>query len=355
MQPRTQGCWTCRVRHVKCDLNRPLCKECDDRHVQCHGYGERPAWMDGAVEEAKERSSIKQAVKKNFRRVRRLQNRASRSKGLSIPGIEIEASESISKSELSVNFDKSKTAVSTDRSQNELSVPSCAHDTPDVCFEIVGLNQDDNHGASQFPETPDSTTSRKPTPNIGLQEASLLMHYFDEVIPWQFPYHRPRSYLGNRGWLLSLFTQRGPLYHAALSLSSLHQSALRDNEKEYKENEKACNYHARALRELCVFLTFERQDSILNDVGELTEFLACSMMLISLEVSILAVIRIPYQEPSLPFSWRRYLEVVNMTGYRIYKPSHRYSACNPPRTSLTNNHISLSTIPAPTIISASKV
>lgn len=303
MRSQIRGCWTCRARHVKCDLKRPLCKECDDRHVQCHGYGERPAWMDGAVEEAKERSRIKQAVKKNFRRVRTLQNRASRSKGLPIPGIEIKASEPISTSELSVNRDRSKTTVPKNRSQSELIVSSCAHETSDVCLELVGPNRDDDHGAFQSPETLGTTTSRKPTPSISPQEASLLMHYFDEVIPWQFPYHCPRSYLGNRGWLLSLFTQRGPLYHAALSLSSLHQSALRGNENEYKENEKACNYYARALRELCVFLTFERQDNILNNIGELTEFLACSMMLISLEVSILAFVSLTYQTFSLPFSY----------------------------------------------------
>lgn len=282
--------------------------------------------MDGAVEEAKERSRIKQAVKKNFRRVRRLQNRASQSKGLSIPVIAIEASESISTSELSVNCDKNTMTVPKDLGQIDLVVSPCAHDASEVCFEPVGPNQDDNHGASQFRETSGSTTSRKPTPSIDPQEASLLMHYFDEVIPWQFPYHRPGSYLGNRGWLLSLFTKRGPLYHAALSLSSLHQSALRGNENEYKENEKACNYHARALRELCLFLAFDRHDSILNNVGELTEFLACTMMLISLEVSILAFIGPPYQGFSLPFSWCRYFEVVNMTGNHIYKPSHRYSA-----------------------------
>lgn len=298
MQPQSQGCWTCRVRHVKCDLRRPSCKECVDRHVQCHGYGARPAWMDGAAEEAQERSRIKQAVKENFRRVRRLQNRASRSKGPPIPGIEASAPVPVSKSPL--NCDKSTKTVSTDCNQSELIASPCAHDTSGVCSELVGLNKDDSHSAIQSQETPGSATSRNTTPSIDPQEASLLMHYFDEAFPWQFPYHRTRSYLGNRGWLLSLFTQRGPLYHAALSLSSLHRSALRGNENEYEENEKACNYHARALRELCVFLTYERQDEILNSISELTEFLACIMMLISFEVRMLAFVSLLCQGFSSP-------------------------------------------------------
>lgn len=276
MRPQNQGCWTCRVRHVKCDLRRPWCKECGDRHVQCHGYGAKPAWMDGAAEEAKERFRIKQAVKENFCRARRLQNRALRSKGSPIPEVEVSAPASVSESP--VDSGKSTTAVPapTDPNPSKWIALPCPHDTSD----------DDNHGAIQSQETPDSTTSQKTSPSIDPQEASLLMHYFDEVFPWQFPYHCSRSYLGNRGWLLSLFTQRGPLYHAALSLSSLHQSALRDNENECHENERAYNYHARALRELCDFLTFERQDMIFNDTGQLTEFLACSLMLISFEVRV---------------------------------------------------------------------
>ncbi|CAI7668627.1 unnamed protein product [Penicillium discolor] len=115
------------------------------------------------------------------------------------------------------------------------------------------------------------------------QAASLLMHYFDQVFAWQFPYFRSTSRLGNRGWLLYLLMKRGPLYHAVLSLSSLHQSAILGSEEEYQQKEKALEHHSRALREFCKFMGEER-GKLLDDNARLAEFLACSLILISCEV-----------------------------------------------------------------------
>jgi hypothetical protein len=112
------------------------------------------------------------------------------------------------------------------------------------------------------------------------QEAWLFMHYLDEVFPWQFPYHSSYSQIGNRGWLLLLMAKRGPLYHAAISLSSLHQTAISEDECEQKE--EALIKHSRALRELCGFMSLQKP---LENKACLTEFLASCLILISCEVS----------------------------------------------------------------------
>lgn len=119
------------------------------------------------------------------------------------------------------------------------------------------------------------------------QAASLLMHYLDQVFAWQFPYFCSTSRLGNRGWLLYLLMKRGPLYHAILSLSSLHQSAILGSEEEFQQKEKALEHHSRALREFCKFMSEER-GRLLDDNARLAEFLACSLIMISCEVCILA-------------------------------------------------------------------
>lgn len=35
------GCWTCRHRHVKCDVDRPACHRCVKGGLVCQGYGIR--------------------------------------------------------------------------------------------------------------------------------------------------------------------------------------------------------------------------------------------------------------------------------------------------------------------------
>lgn len=268
MRSRARGCWTCQLRHRKCDLGAPLCKECSDRRIPCHGYGPKPAWMDGGSLEERERSRIKVAVKDNFRRVRRFQARARPSESPQSEG-----------------------------PSYEVQVSSTSHGGP---LEL-------SHTRTIDPSTPvpegteskqQSSSSRAVTDNVSCQqgraetaslcpeEACLLMHYLDRVFPWQFPYHSTHSRLGNRGWLLTLLMGQGPLYHTTLSLSALHRSALYGGSGEkFSEDQEAFDHHSRALQELCEFLREQYANKLLEDEFKLIEFLACSLFLISFEVS----------------------------------------------------------------------
>ena len=69
----TQGCWTCRVRRKKCDEKQPICSTCESLAITCHGYGPKPAWVDGGVNERAMAYSFKQTVKVTSRRKGRLQ------------------------------------------------------------------------------------------------------------------------------------------------------------------------------------------------------------------------------------------------------------------------------------------
>ncbi|KAJ5810765.1 hypothetical protein N7447_010281 [Penicillium robsamsonii] len=238
------GCWTCRVRHKKCDITTPFCRECSDRNVHCHGYGPKPAWMDGALEEKKERARIKLAISQHVRRVRKMQNRAKR--------------------------------TAPPQAVKEM-LPSNSEVNNLTAFDMGGSNIVPN--ASM--ESVDQTSSQDGI--FDPQAACLLMHYLDQVFSWQFPYFCSTSRLGNRGWLLYLLMKQGPLYHAVLSLSSLHQSAILGNEEEYQQKERALEHHSRALREFCKFMGEER-GKLLDDNARLAEFLACSLILISCEV-----------------------------------------------------------------------
>lgn len=45
------GCWTCRSRKIKCTLERPSCKKCENANLQCEGYSIRLRWNPGGKEE----------------------------------------------------------------------------------------------------------------------------------------------------------------------------------------------------------------------------------------------------------------------------------------------------------------
>lgn len=49
MAPRGRnfdGCWTCRSRKVKCDLQKPVCARCTGARIACAGYDVKLGWLD---------------------------------------------------------------------------------------------------------------------------------------------------------------------------------------------------------------------------------------------------------------------------------------------------------------------
>jgi hypothetical protein len=200
--------------------------------------------MDGGCEEKKERERIKAAINQHVRRIRKLQNRTR-----------IVSSQTHEEEHPSTAEDDVSTAFDT--GDNSVAVPSASLEIKEQPYVQDG--------------------------GFDPQAACLLMHYLDQVFAWQFPYFCSTSRLGNRGWLLYLLMKRGPLYHAVLSLSSLHQSAVMGSEEEYQQKERALEHHSRALREFCKFMGEER-GKLLDDNARLAEFLACSLILISCQV-----------------------------------------------------------------------
>ncbi|CAG8127200.1 unnamed protein product [Penicillium salamii] len=271
MRSATTGCWTCRVRHRKCDLEKPSCKECTERDVRCHGYGPKPVWMNGGPEEQKERSRIKATINKNFRRVKKLQHLARQRERESNTLHDVQRQDEIPDAVASPAYSPQLASLTSQHEDLEVTVDSEPQSVTPVS---------DRACEPRLDSSPRRTGGDG---GIDNQEACLLMHYLDQVFPWQYPYHDSRSRLGNRGWLFLLLIKRGPLYHAILSLSSLHQGALLDAKEDILKKQKALNHHSRALRELCDMMS-EKGDKLRDDHAQLADFLTCSFMLISFEV-----------------------------------------------------------------------
>lgn len=231
--------------------------------------------MDGGSEEQKEKNRIKAAIKENFRRVKKIQGRARRKAN--------DLSRSLSETPAPTQGDERSNAVITPRSPSYSSLPDRERTISEPFPRL-----EDNFNSELQEEAIQENAENSPRSLEGCtiidsQESWLLMHYLDQVFPWQFPYHDSRSRLGNRGWLFSLLIKRGPLYHAALSLASLLQSAMVGTEEEFQRRQRALDHHSRALRELCDLMS-EKGDKLRENHAELAEFLTCSFMLISFEV-----------------------------------------------------------------------
>ncbi len=65
------GCWTCRLRHKKCDEGFPLCATCERLEVVCYRSDEKPEFMDGGEREKMVSSEISSHIKARNATLRR--------------------------------------------------------------------------------------------------------------------------------------------------------------------------------------------------------------------------------------------------------------------------------------------
>ncbi|WQF82621.1 Putative zn(2)Cys(6) fungal-type DNA-binding domain, fungal transcription factor [Colletotrichum destructivum] len=213
------GCWTCRIRHRKCDETSPLCKECTDRHIECHGYGTEPEWMKDPPKLRAELQRIKHAVKQNFRRTRKSQ------------AASVRASRILEESSASGSIEATESA----------------------------------HEGSEF------------------REAELIMYYLDYIFPLQYAYYADKPAQGGRGWLFWLLYKKGPLRHAAFTLSALHQHTISQSKTEEMESE-LIRHHTNAMQELRQVLSRCEMEGFDSHPEYRVEFLTCGTFLISFEV-----------------------------------------------------------------------
>lgn len=177
-------------------------------------------------------------------------------------------------------------------SANPSSLQVASRDNQDMSLvsddEIVGAEMRgdiessvmDTHSSAQ-PIIPPGSSSIGPERLTSYREAELIMHYMDAVFPLQFRFHVPDT--RGRGWLLWLLVQSRPLYHAALSLSALHQSIYMPTQFQSSYAELA-GYHAQALGDLRRFLQDIQEDITKYEKSRKIEILSCGVSLISFEV-----------------------------------------------------------------------
>ncbi|KAF5630221.1 C6 zink-finger PRO1A [Fusarium tjaetaba] len=227
-----RGCWTCRIRHRRCDESSPECKECSTRSITCHGYDlDPPEWMSNDQLLQQELRRIKVAVKENFRRVKTIQNRQLA------------------------------------RSTAQAAQVSRAKATSRPRGKIT-----------QSPAPVGTSTT-----NTIFREAQYLVHYLDYIFPIQYAFYVDAPDQGGRGWLFFLLERNAPLRNAALTLSAFHQHTFSPYHTENQEDE-LLQYHTKALQELRQVVRHRDVGASADNIEEWLKFLAGGMFLISFEV-----------------------------------------------------------------------
>ncbi|KEQ69600.1 hypothetical protein M436DRAFT_55574 [Aureobasidium namibiae CBS 147.97] len=271
-------CWTCTLRRKKCDGEKPACFACKSRNITCHGFGNRPEWLDSEDRKRVELKKIKDAVKLNRKR-RRTDATEDRDDEDLANNARPTFAQNIATDPYQIQSDEDPM-----NEPSEMLEPcpdlSAAHYSPPIYEQ----------GSSQTPsiaQTPMATTYFR----FGYhREAELLMHYLDHVFALQFRFHTPSVANGGRGWLLWLLTETKPLYHAALSLGALHQHSLLARSAQgqrYHDTLSELNeHHSRALQELQKFLqsSYEVSTGARSGRKRRLQILACGVQFISFEL-----------------------------------------------------------------------
>ncbi|KAH7006703.1 fungal-specific transcription factor domain-containing protein [Fusarium venenatum] len=239
-------CWTCKIRHVKCDATPSACLQCTSRQVHCHGYGPMPSWMDGGENEKEQKQRIKLAVKKNFKEKKSLQAHQRRGHTRAI-----RRGQNLSRAAKEV-IEVNKT------SQRKWCVMTAMRSYLTLHQVLSGQS---------FP---------KP---LEYGEADLLMHYLDHVFPYQYPFFDKGKW--SRGWLLWLLSKNGPLCRASLGLAALHQRSLLG---ETNNHHIELEFHTKAVRQLHDFLLSIDINELRPDNEILVEIITCGVTLISFEI-----------------------------------------------------------------------
>lgn len=265
----TNGCWTCRLRKLKCDEARDTCGRCRRHGIPCAGYGpERPEWKDGGVKEAERLMVIKALVSK-----RRKRNHESNHTTANLdtilpvsPPAEPEQTVNLGLSSSSLTDAATDVKGSLDRLQ--LILEHGPHPSKSALLSEELRTGQGGSGSM-------STSKR---------EAELVGHYFDHIFSLQFQHYAAR--FSPKSWLLPLIQTIIPLRYAILSISALHQYRSKglDTTDEMKDEDfhELQEHYGTALRMLRQFID---ESSTKSSGSSHVPIICCCVQLISFDVS----------------------------------------------------------------------
>lgn len=229
------GCWTCRLRHKKCDESLPVCGGCVALEISCYYDGSKPEWMDNGQRQREMAQRLKAEVKRsaNRRRGRRLIQSIAQNMGdvesgtlsqldhfspfpLSQTALDTRPSTSATESKTATNNSRTD-SISQERPRDS-PLPSTS--TAVSNGSSTALDLPANSAGQDIPDF--STALDVQLSSLSFQnelELSFVMTYLDYVFPVLFPFYKPTLLEGGRSWLLVVAMKNKGLYHTIIGLT----------------------------------------------------------------------------------------------------------------------------------------
>ena len=216
------GCWTCRIRHKKCDEATPICAVCRALEITCHYDRTKPDWIDGGQRQQDMANRVKVEIKRGS--IRRRGRRRIQTIAQMIGDDSLSDHVMASSSSTSFPLSPESRHLNGERESSQRALQMSQVD----CGTAVGI------------PTPDSSVSLSTrnskhlldldVPSLSLsqdeREFALIMTYLDYVFPVLFPFYRPSILEGSRGWMLVLIMKNKGIYHTIISLASFFFSVV---------------------------------------------------------------------------------------------------------------------------------
>ncbi|KAK1621991.1 fungal-specific transcription factor domain-containing protein [Colletotrichum phormii] len=211
MPRETASCWTCRIRHKKCDESFPACNVCAARDS-------KQAMTDKLKAEV-----TKSAKLRGARRVVQRIVGDAHANDLLPP----------------VSTTSGSTGVTTRYSlrQNPLATVTQSQISLSSDFQSRSLPHPNDGTPNPGPQE-SATSPGKSTPQLSTElEQCYISAYLDYIFPTLFPFYSPSILEGGRSWMLFLTLANKSLSHAATSLAS-HFLAVVPVQRRHSERPK---------------------------------------------------------------------------------------------------------------------
>ncbi|KAL1961390.1 hypothetical protein VTO42DRAFT_118 [Malbranchea cinnamomea] len=316
------GCWTCRLRRKKCDEKEPICSPCLGLGLTCHRSRQKPVWMDGGAREKAERVRVKMAVAKAVKKRRKAMGAHYRNCNSGPPKSAPEPP-SVAGSHTPVELDDPTDRRPTtadpfffDQSPTEEgSLFNASHETllfhePSRTSSSMSDRPPFSSGTAYMtpPESGvgdpvdlsnftvlwdpspvlsfDSNCCLQPSlPSMTLQEAALMIHYFENTVQWQFQFLCTSELTYDKAWLLWLMANSRPVYLAALALSASYMKVSGGSTPMGVSADAAGFYQTSAVKNLHQSLEcYQAQSPVISPLDDAILILAGITMLLSLNV-----------------------------------------------------------------------
>jgi C6 transcription factor Pro1 len=188
------GCWTCRIRHKKCDERHPVCDACAALRVTCYYNQNKPEWMDGGPRQDEMAERLKREIKEGSHR--RRGERAAH-----ISGERVSVAEAPTGDHLTAAPD----------------VHNATERSPEASANLLQYGDDC------------TLTSKDARESIAITQPDtiLLMFYLEHLFPFLFPFYCPSLLRGGRAWLLEMMISSPVVRQATLCQSSYFFSLAR--------------------------------------------------------------------------------------------------------------------------------